>query len=99
MFQFYFLTVFEPQKLLKLYRNIRKGITQEDTYRFEADEEDTEHDGVRLHRIRASFNDNDQTFDRTLYFIAALPHPPLTPGTQITVKTYQNIILDIEVKD
>ncbi|GEM_PF-2569586 len=96
---FYFLTVFEPQKLLKLYRNIRKGITQEDTYRFEADEEDTEHDGVRLHRIRASFNDNDQTFDRTLYFIAALPHPPLTPGTQITVKTYQNIILDIEVKD
>lgn len=96
---FYYLTIFEAQKLLKLYRNIRNGITQEDTYRFEIDEEDTEHDGVRLHRIQASFHDADQTFDRTLYFIAALPRPTLTPGMQITVKTYQNIILDIEIKD
>lgn len=96
---FYYLAVFESQKLLKLYRNIHKGITQKDTCRFEADEEDTEHDGVRLHRIRASFDDDEQVFNRTLYFIAALPHPTLTSGTQITVKTYQNIILDIEVKD
>ncbi len=96
---FYYLTVFEKQKLLKLYKNIHRGITQEDTYIFDSTDGETEHDGVRLQRLRVSFKDDGQFFDRTLYFIEALPHPKLTPGQQIHVKTYQNIILDIMVKD
>lgn len=96
---FYYIAVFKHQKRMKLYKNIRRGITQEDTFRFERFDGKTEHDGVGLIRLIASFEDDGQTFDRTLYFIEALPHPELKTGQKIAVKTYQNIILDISVKD
>ncbi len=93
---FYYGNVFEKQRLLRLRRDISCGLAQEDSYVFDKLDGATEHDGVRLMRVRAFYPGQDNDYDRTLYFIEALPYPELHKGQKITVKTYRNIITDIE---
>ncbi len=93
---YYYLVIFQDKKLLKLYKNISSGIFQEDEYTFDCFEELTEHDGVMLRRVRAVFVSDGQTFERTLYFLHALPYPKLQKGQKIHVRTYQNIITYIK---
>ena len=95
---FYYGLIFDKNKLLKLYKNIQSGITQEDNYCFIKYDGSTEHDGVRLTRLICTFTDDNETFERTLYFLSDLPSPELESGADIKVKTYQNIIVDIEIK-
>lgn len=93
---FYYGTIFDKSKLLKLYKNINRGITQEDSYIFKKYDDETEHDGVKLIRLVCSFTDDGEEFERTLYFLQDLPHPALEKNQSMKVKTYQNIILNIE---
>jgi hypothetical protein len=93
---FYYALVFDKVKLLKLYKNINSGIYQEDSFVFNEYDGPTEHDGVKLIRLTCTFTEDNETFDRTLYFIEAVPSPTLEKGQIIKVKTYQNIILNIE---
>lgn len=93
---FYYGAIFDKNKLLKLYKNINQGITQEDAYTFKKYDDETEHDGVKLIRLICSFTDEGEEYQRTLYFLQALPHPKLEENHIIKVKTYQNIILNIE---
>lgn len=93
---FYYGTVFEKNKLLKLYKSISTGITQEDTYFFKRTDDFTEHDGVRLLRLICTFEDDSEVFERTLYFLSALEYPTLEEGQKIKVRTHQNIIVNIE---
>ncbi|MBE7092365.1 MAG: hypothetical protein E7365_04225 [Clostridiales bacterium] len=93
---FYYGLIFDKSKLLKLHKNINNGIFQEDTYIFKRYDDETEHDGVCLLRVICSFTDENEEFERTLYFLKAVSHPDLTEGQKIKVKTYQNIILYIE---
>lgn len=93
---YYYGFIFDKIKLIKLYKNILNGITQEDSYTFKKFDDETEHDGVKLLRVICSFTDDNEEFERTLYFLKALPYPELSQGKKIKVKTYQNIILDIE---
>ncbi len=94
---FYYRFVFEKQRLLKLRKNIASGLSQEDTYVFDKLDGATEHDGVHLMRVRAFYPEGEGDYDRTLYFIEALPYPALENGQEFRVKTYRNIILDIEI--
>ncbi len=93
---YYYGAIFDKNKLLKLYKNINQGIAQEDTYTFKKFDDETEHDGVKLIRLICSFTDENEEFDRTLYFLQAIPYPELKENQSITVKTYQNIIINIE---
>ncbi len=93
---FYYGLIFDKNKLLKLFKNVNSGIYQEDTYFFKKFDDYTEHDGVRLLRVICTFNDENEVFERTLYFLCALPYPDLTEGQKIKVKTHQNIIINIE---
>ncbi len=93
---FYYGLIFDKNKLIKLYKNINSGIYQEDTYLFKSFDDLTEHDGVRLIRVICTFNDENEVFERTLYFLSDLPYPSLEEGQQIKVKTHQNIIINIE---
>ncbi len=96
---FFYGFIFEKSKLLKLYAGISSGIYQEDTYFFKKLDGLTEHDGVKLMRVICCFYEESEEFDRTLYFLSCLPYPELKDNQMITVKTYQNIILNIEIKD
>ncbi len=93
---FYYGLIFDKAKLIKLYKNINQGICQEESYTFNEFDGPTEHDGVKLIRLMCSFTDENEIFERTLYFVEELPHPTLKKGQTIKVKTYQNIILNIE---
>ena len=93
---FYYGTIFDKIKLLKLYRNILTGITQEDSYFFKKTDDFTVHDGVRLLRLICTFKDDGEIFERTLYFLSDLEHPTLKEGQKIKVRTHQNIIVNIE---
>ena len=96
---FFYGLVYEKNKLIKLQKSLNKGITQNDTYTFESFDDFTEHDGVKLLRLLCSFSDEGETFERTLYFLCALPYPQLHQGQTISVKTHQNIIVNIDIKD
>lgn len=93
---FYFLVVFEKAKLSHFFDSAARGITQTDTYRFESFDGLTEHDGVRLMSVKALFEDEGQTFDRSLYFLDVLPYPDLKKGDVITVTTHQNVIIELD---
>ncbi len=93
---FYCGLILDKNKLLKLYKNINMGITQEDEYTFKRFDDETEHDGVKLIRLICSFTDENEEFERTLYFLTALKYPDLKENQLIKVKTYQNIIINIE---
>lgn len=93
---FYCGLILDKNKLLKLYKNINMGITQEDEYTFKRFDDETEHDGVKLIRLICSFTDENEEFERTLYFLTALNYPELKENQFIKVKTHQNIIINIE---
>ncbi len=93
---FYCGFILDKNKLLKLYKNINEGICQEDTYTFKRFDDETEHDGVKLIRLICSFTDENEEFERTLYFLTALKYPQLKENQTIKVKTHQNIIINIE---
>lgn len=93
---FYCGLILDKNKLLKLYKNINMGITQEEQYTFKRFDDETEHDGVKLIRLICSFTDENEEFERTLYFLTALKYPELKENQVIKVKTHQNIIIDIE---
>jgi len=93
---YYYLAIFEIKHLVKLNRNIAMGISQEDTFVFEKLDGETEYDGVRLTRLLTSYTGDDELFERTLYFISALPHPTLEVKQKITVRTYRNIIIEMK---
>lgn len=93
---FYYGAIYDKSKLLKFQKSVLTGITQEDSYTFERTDDITEHDGIRLLRLLCTFVDDGETFNRTLYFLADLPHPELIEGSVIKVKTHRNIIINIE---
>ena len=93
---FFYTLIFDKNKLLKFYRDVMNGITQEDIYTFTKIDGETEHDGVCLLRLICTFDDDGETFERTLYFLCDLPHPTLESGQKIKVKTHRNIIINIE---
>ena len=93
---FYCGLILDKNKLLKLYKNINMGITQEDEYTLKRFDDETEHDGVKLIRLICSFKDENEEFERTLYFLTALKYPQLEENQLIKVKTHQNIIINIE---
>ena len=93
---FYYGLIFDKSKLLKFYKSVHTGITQEDTYLFKSTDDFTEHDGLRLLRLICTFDSDGETFERTLYFLRDLEYPTLKEGQQIKVRTHQNIIVNIE---
>ncbi len=93
---FYCGLIFDKNKLLKLYNNIKTGITQTDEYTFKRFDDETEHDGVKLIRIICSFTEDNEEFERTLYFLTDLKYPELKENQLIKVTTHQNIIIKIE---
>ena len=93
---FFYGLIFDKNKLLKLYNDVLKGITQEDSYTFKNYDGITEHDGVRLIRLICTFEDDNEIFERTLYFLTDLPYPQLKEGQQIQVETHRNIIINIK---
>lgn len=93
---FYCGLILDKNKLLILYNNINTGITQKDEYTFKRFDDETEHDGVKLIRIICSFTDENEEFERTLYFLTALKYPELKENQIIKVTTHQNIIINIE---
>jgi len=96
---FFYGLIYEKNKLLKLNKSLISGITQSNTYTFERLDGFTEHDGVKLLRLICSFTDEGEVFERTLYFLCALPYPELKQGQQLTVTTHRNIIVNIDIKD
>ena len=93
---FYCGLIFDKNKLLKLYKNINTGITQTDEYTFKRFDDETEHDGVKLIRVICSFTEDNEEFERTLYFLTDLKYPELKENQLIKVTTHQNIIIKIE---
>lgn len=96
---FYYAFVFEHLKLVSFFKDVKQGITQEETYTFVSNDIFTEHDGLRLNSINVTYIDEDETFERTLYFICALEFPQLKEGQTFVARTFRNTITEINIKD
>ena len=96
---FYYTFVFEGLKLVKLFKDVKQGITQEETYTFISNDIFTEHDGLRLNSINVTYVDEGEIYERTLYFICALEKPELKVGQTFVAQTFRNIITEININD
>lgn len=96
---FYYSAVYEHLKLVKLFKDVNEGIFQEETYTFVSNDIFTEHDGLRLNSISVTYIENDETFERTLYFVSTLDKPELKAGQTFVARTFRNIIIEITLND
>ena len=96
---FYYACVYESAKLVRLFKDIRQGISQEETYTFVNNDIFTEHNGVRLNSINTTYSDAGEIFERTLYFVTVLEYPSLKEGQVFTAHTFRNIIIEININD
>ena len=95
----YYSAVYENLKLVKLFKDVKEGIFQEETYTFVSNDIFTEHDGLRLNSISVTYIENDATFERTLYFVCALDKPALKEGQTFVARTFRNIIIEITINN
>lgn len=96
---FYYAFVFEGLKLVKLFKDVKQGILQKETYVFVGNDIFTEHDGLRLNSINVTYVDEGETFERTLYFVSALEYPTLSEGQTFVAHTFRNIITEITINN
>ncbi len=92
----YFSAVFEYEKLIKLFKNSKIGINQEERYTFIKFDGETERDGIKLSRITAKYTNENEEYERTLYSVKALPFVELKTLAEYTFTTYQNIIISVK---
>ena len=95
----YYALVYENLKLIKLFKDIKQGILQEETYTFISNDIFTEHDGLRLNSINTTYFEEGETFERTLYFVCALDMPELKEGQTFVAHTFRNIITEISINN
>ncbi len=96
---FYYALVHENLKLVKLFKDVHQGISQEETYTFVCGDLFTEHNGLRLNSINTTYVDEGEIFERTLYFVTALDKPTLKEGQTFVARTFRNIIIEITLND